>query len=70
MNTINYSSNQTIQCEGCGILAVAQMEGIPLCTECLLSRLKFVNDSEIPLRVSPLNLSYFLEGPSISGVPA
>ena len=62
--------NATILCERCGILAVAQMEGIPLCTDCLFHHLSANDQNEIQQRVSPLNLSYFHEVSTVSGAPA
>ncbi len=62
--------NSTILCERCGILAVAQMEGIPLCTDCLFHHLSSNDRNEIQQRVTPLNLSYFREVSTVSGAPA
>lgn len=70
MNVNQNTTKSTILCERCGILAVAQMEGIPLCTDCLFHHLNSNNQNEIHQRVTPLNLSYFREVSTVSGVPA
>ena len=50
--------NQPIPCVTCGVLALAKIEGIPFCAQCLLARLDSLERLEIEERTQPLTVAY------------
>jgi hypothetical protein len=49
---------QPVTCVSCGVLALAQIEGIPFCAGCLLSKLDSLERWELQERLEPLNVAY------------
>lgn len=43
-----------IFCDHCSLLALAELDGAPLCAECLLDEIKKTDDPKLLLKIHPL----------------
>ena len=57
------SQRKHIKCKVCGVPALAQLEGRPLCMGCLFARIGTIGVDEIDQKISPLNLDWSLDLP-------
>lgn len=49
--------NGTILCRRCQVLALANLEGVPLCPSCLVKALKSSQDPYLVSKIKPLQLA-------------
>ncbi|MBN2526812.1 MAG: hypothetical protein JXR76_10490 [Deltaproteobacteria bacterium] len=54
--TVTNTQIQPVQCNACGRLALAQLEGTPLCARCLFSRIDLRQFKDLRETISPLPL--------------
>jgi hypothetical protein len=68
--TMTDTQIQPIKCHDCGNLALAQMDGTPLCARCLFSSIDVRQLKELPGKITPLPLMTSIADPSILSTPA